>query len=216
MKNKILILGAAALLSAGCSPLRTSEHDEKHQWELRFHEVQTNLDDFRHDINCLQTELQIVDGRIRYYETALSNFKQQEMEKQQARVDHLGAQVAALEKKWSSLEKGEGGKVEALQNLSSHANETSAALLQFRARLQEIEKALSLHKERLAKLDKLQDNLDSITRSLDEPYTVHRVASGDTLEKIARHYKTDVDKIRKLNHLSTDLIFIGQELKVPL
>ena len=62
-------LGLLAL--ASCSPLRTSPHDDKHQWELKLHEVETRLEDLRHDTNCFQTELQILDERIKYYENLL-------------------------------------------------------------------------------------------------------------------------------------------------
>src|SRR3989344_6054935 len=88
------------LVLAGCSPLRTSPHDEHHQWELTVHEVQTNLDDLRHDINCFQTELQILDGRIKYFENALTALKQQDLEKQQVKIDQISHQLHLLEKKW--------------------------------------------------------------------------------------------------------------------
>src|SRR3990167_6069187 len=89
----------------GCSPLRTSLHDEHHQWELTIHEVQTNLDDLRHDTNCFQSELQILEGRIKYFENALTSLKQQDLEKHQARIDQIFQQLHSLEKKWSSSEK---------------------------------------------------------------------------------------------------------------
>src|SRR3990167_5078263 len=121
-------------LIAGCSPLKTSPHDEKHQLELTLHEVQTNLDDLRHDVNCYQTEIQILDGRIKYYETALASLKQQDLEKQQVKIEQLLHQVQALEKRWSSLEKTQENKSHELERLLSYANESTAALSQFKDR----------------------------------------------------------------------------------
>jgi hypothetical protein len=76
----------ASGLIAACSPLKTSPNDEKHQLELTLHEVQTNLDDLRHDINCFQTEMQILDGRIRYYENTLSALKNQDLQSTQEKL----------------------------------------------------------------------------------------------------------------------------------
>ena len=193
-------------LLASCSPLKTSPLDERHQLELTLHEVQTNLDDLRHDINCFQTELQILDGRIKYHENALTSLKQQDLEKQQAKVDQLIHQVSSLEKRASSLEKSQQGGLKDIEQLASHANETTAALSQFKSRLQEIEQNLS-------SLAKLKGNIESIARNLKG--NTHRVGPGDSLEKIAKIHKTSVERIKKLNGLDSDLIVVGQELKSP-
>lgn len=42
----------------------------------------------------------------------------------------------------------------------------------------------------------------------------HTVRIGDTLSQIARVYKTSVAELKKLNHLKTDTIYVGQTLKV--
>ena len=189
---------AGVVLCASCSPLKSSPNDGKHQLELTLHEVQTNLDDLRHDINCFQTELQIVDGRIKYFENTLATLKQHDLEKQQAKIDQISAQIQALEKKWLALEREQKGEVEELSALSSHANETTAALTQFKDRIEELEQELRTQNRRF------------------DDFKVYRVKPGDSLEKIARAHKTAVDKIKKLNGLDQDLIVVGQELKIPL
>jgi LysM repeat protein len=45
--------------------------------------------------------------------------------------------------------------------------------------------------------------------------TTYTVKSGDTLLGIATKFGTTVAKIKKLNHLSSNTIHVGQKLKIP-
>lgn len=218
MRFLISALGALALTAlSSCSPLRSSPNDEKHQLELTLHEVKTTLDDLRHDINCFQTELQILDGRIKYYENTLAHLKQHDLEKQQAKLDQLAQQIQLMEKKWSSLEKAQATDTSGLRELTSHANETSASLEQFKDRINELEREITSQNRRFDELAKLKGNIESLAKGLGgESYTVYKVKPGDSLEKIARAHKTTRERIKKLNQLDQDLIVIGQELKIPV
>lgn len=198
-----------------CSPLKSSPNDEKHQLELTLHEVQTNLDDLRHDINCFQTELQILDGRIKYYENTLATLKQHDLEKQQAKIDQLAQQVQSLEKKWTSFEKIQQVDTQELQGLSSHANETTAALAQFKDRIGELEQEIFSQNRRFEEVAKLKGHIENLAKGFTGEFKIYKVKPGDSLEKIARAHKTGVDKIKKLNDLDQDLIGVGQELKIP-
>ncbi len=205
------------LFFMSCAPLRNSPHDEKHQWELKLHEVQTNLDDLKHDINCFQTELQILDGRIKYYENALATLKQQDIEKQQTKLEQIAQELHHLEKKWSSLEKVQEGEKGDLNQLSSHANETTAALIQFKSRIQELEQEIIAQNRRFEELAKVKGSIESLAKSLKvASFKAYKVRPGETLEKIAAAHHTKVDRIKKLNDLSGDLIVVGQELKIPI
>ncbi len=46
-------------------------------------------------------------------------------------------------------------------------------------------------------------------------YEYYTVVSGDTLYKIANNYGTTVNTIKSLNNLTSDVLQIGQQLKVP-
>lgn len=217
MKRIFLSLVPFFLLSS-CSSLRNSQNHEKQQLELTLHEVRTSLDDLRHDINCFQTEMQILDGRIKYYENALATLKQQDLEKQQAKISQLSQQIQTLEKKWTSMDRLQQGGAEELKELLSHANETSAALTQFKNRIQELEGDLVVQNRRFEELAKLKGNIEILTRELKvhtDSYKTYKVRAGDTLEKIARAHKVPVDQLKKLNQLDQDLIVVGQELKIP-
>ena len=69
-------------------------------------------------------------------------------------------------------------------------------------------------------LNNLTSNLLSIGQILKIPssgtnYTTYTVVSGDSLYSIARKYNTTVDKIRTLNNLTSNILSIGQILKIP-
>lgn len=205
------------VLCWGCSPIKSSPHDQKHQLELTLHEVQTNLDDLRHDIHCFKTELQIIDGRIKHSENALTTLKQQDIEKQQTKIDQILVQLQSLEKKWATSEKTTHLESEERKGLSSYAQETTAVLQQFKSRLEELEKELIAHQRRFEEFGKLKGNIEYLIQSLhpSDKCKVYKVKQGDSLEKIAKLHKTSIEKIKKLNALQQDLIVVDQELKIP-
>jgi LysM repeat protein len=198
----------ASILLVGCSPLKTSPHDEKYQWELTLHEVQTNLDDLRHDTNCFETEIQILDSRIKCFENALANLKQQEIEKQQIRIDQIAHQLQLLDRKWTAFEKKQETSKENVDQLTNHAKETGIALSQFKNRIVELESEILTQGRKLETIAKLKDGLMKSART-------YKVKAGDSLEKIAKAHKTDVVTLKQINHLQNDLIVVDQELNVP-
>jgi N-acetylmuramoyl-L-alanine amidase len=46
-------------------------------------------------------------------------------------------------------------------------------------------------------------------------YTYYKVQKGDTLYLIARKYKTTVSNLKAINHKRSDMIIVGEKLKVP-
>ena len=55
-----------------------------------------------------------------------------------------------------------------------------------------------------------------IPSSQSGPYIEYTVRSGDTLWLLSRRYNTTVDAIKQLNGLSSDMLSIGQVLKIPV
>jgi len=217
--RQTLLLGgfvfASSIITSGCSPLKSSPHEQKHQMELTLHEVQTNLDDVRHDLNCYQTEQQILDGRINNQENALLELKRHHLEKQLSKIETLFEQLAQLERNLKNLENVHKSTNDNLQNLVQHANETSAALAQYREKIHELEITIQHQDQKFHDVAKLKGLLETLSSNSTENVQIYRVRSGDSLEKIAKMHHTHVGAIKRLNHLKDDLIVIGQELKVP-
>lgn len=58
---------------------------------------------------------------------------------------------------------------------------------------------------------------DSIPDEVSQGNVVHiTVKKGDSLDKIARTNRTTIEEIKSLNHLRSERLSIGQELKVPI
>ena len=75
--------------------------------------------------------------------------------------------------------------------------------------------------EELKRINNLKSNLLSIGQELIIPKLAEKeieyvVKAGDSLWKIARLYNTTVNDIRMINNLTSDLLKIGQVLKLVI
>lgn len=188
--------------------------------ELTVHEIQTNLDDLRHDVHCFQTELSIVDGKIRHHENALTTLKQKQLDKQQSKIDQLSAKISTYEEKLSYLEQMLQENFSDVKKLSSHAGEVSSALSQYKERITELEKEIISQNRKFEEITKIKSTIEQVAKSLkdDKKYSLlktYKVKAGDSLEKIARKHDSNVEELKRINELKEDLIVVGQELKVP-
>ena len=90
--------------------------------------------------------------------------------------------------------------------------------------LYQIAKQYSTTVDDLKKINNLTSNNLSIGQILTLPpileeqptgYTTYTVQKGDSLYQIAKKYNTTTDKLKRLNNLTSNLLSIGQPLKVP-
>lgn len=216
--TKILSIAFIAIYLSSCSPMKSSPKEEKHQLELTLHDLQTNFDDLRHDLNCFHTEMQIVDSKIKHQEDATQNLKQQHIEKLQLKTENLTKQINELENKITLFEKKSNNLNSNFSNLSNHANETTVALTQHKDKINELEKIIIKQNSRLEDIAKVKTTLEDIVKTIksnSSNYIIYRVKAKDSLEKIAKANNVTVDSIKHLNDLENDLIVVGQKLKIP-
>ncbi|MBN2480052.1 MAG: LysM peptidoglycan-binding domain-containing protein [Parachlamydiales bacterium] len=221
MKNTVIkyfSFAIASIFLASCTPMKSSPKEEKHQMELTLHELQTNLDDLRHDLNCFQTELQIIDGKIKHQEDATQNIKQQHIERLQVKNDSLNKLLINAEAKLTQIEQKQNAIIADLKNLSNYSNETTLALTQHKEKINELEASYLAQGSKINEIASVKTTLQQLVKSLKSNSfncITYKVKSGDSLEKIAKQNNVSVDSIKKINDLDSDLIVIGQELKIP-
>jgi len=222
MLIRLLFFVVSATFFYSCSPLKSSANEEKHQMELTIHEMQTNMDDLRHDFNCYQTELNILDGKIKHHETALSFLKQEQVEQQEVKLSNLSEQLTLFEKKLHGLEKSSTNEITNIKKLASHSSEVTSALTQYKERIIELEKEILSQNHRLEELSKIKGTLELVARNLKNERPSYsklknyNVKAGDSLEKISKKYDSSVQELKEINGLNDDMIVIGQELKIPV
>ncbi|MGN0974210.1 MAG: LysM peptidoglycan-binding domain-containing protein [Bacilli bacterium] len=90
--------------------------------------------------------------------------------------------------------------------------------------LYSISRKFNISIDELKRLNSLNNDILSIgqTLILKEPvndnvssYMIYTVERGDSLYSIAQKYGSTVEEIRSLNNLKSDLLTIGQQLKIP-
>jgi LysM repeat protein len=179
-------------------------------------ELRIELDDLKHSLKTAQVDIGLLDERLKKQDSSLNQVKGQTQGKDANSMNLLKAQINALERKVSELEK----TLEKAANDLRTLNTTSVQALN---KIQEVEQHLLVHEKRLDEVVKLKGTLTSISKAINQrplseaPSSIktYRVKAGDSLEKIARVNHISVEVIRKLNHLINDKIVVGQELRLP-
>jgi peptidoglycan endopeptidase LytE len=215
-KIYILIFNFLLLMVQSCSPLKSSPNEEKHQMELTLHEVQTNLDDLRHDLNCFQTEIQILDSKFSNQENESQKIKNNLVDKTQNKLDSILLRLSDLENKLLAVEQKQSLEEDILNKLNLHANETTSALTQHKNKLSEIENLNFENNKKIEDINNLKSTLKDIAKYIKAtPSSAYKVKKGDSLERIAKNHKVSVEALKELNQLDNDLIVVGQDIKIP-
>jgi len=208
--KKFLIL--PLILLSGCASLSSSK-GEKHQMELSLHKVRTEVEDIKHDLNTYEIEHHVLEGKLIDQEQTISALKQQVAELKSGKLESFLQELQTLEKKLHQVSKKQGKIVSDIRQLSSHANDTTTALSQYKDKIAQFEKSIASQTHQIKELTKLSEGIAKLAQL--ESQKVYSVKSGDSLEKIARKHGTTVEELKKLNQMTTDLIVIDQLLNLP-
>jgi len=164
--------------------------------------------DLKHELDNHETEIRTFDERLTTQENIIDSLRQQLLETVQKNRDLVKSNTSSVEARIASLEATVGSILADLRQLQSHANESSKALSQYKQKLADTNHHL----------ENLHDSLNALLKVLQtdtsEPINAYRVQNGDSLEKIARKNNMSVKKLKELNDLTNDRIFVGQVLKL--
>jgi LysM repeat protein len=196
----------------------------EYKTEVAMHRLRSDIEEIKHDIQTHQMELSVLEGKSQSNEEALLKMRKEglnsdpgKMEKYQAHLTQIGQKILLIEKKQEELTRH-------LQGISLQGTEVQKALTQYKDKICEIERNLSLHNQTLSEMVKVKDHLKTLSElaitqgivDLDgRHFQPYRVKGGDTLEKIAKEHRTSAEVLRKMNHMHNDLILAGQDLLVP-
>ena len=165
------------------------------------------FEDLRHEVDNHEAEIRMFEERLNTQEVIVDSLRQQVMDANHENRELVKGSAVQLENNVMRLENSVKGITDDLRHLQTHGNDTTSVLNQHKQKIEEIEK----------KMDQLQETLQLVLDALQVPgkEQAYVVVSGDTLEKIARKNGTTIKKIKELNQLTSDRIYVGQKLKLP-
>lgn len=210
MKKAYLLL--PLLFLAGCGSMSSSRGD-KHQMELSLHKVRTEVEDIKHELNTYEIEHHVIEGKLIDQEQVIASLRQQVAELKSGRLDSFVQELQNLEKKLLQVTKKQDKIVADIRQLSSHANDTTTALSQYKDKVAQFEKSIHEQTVQLQEISKIKEGISKLAEADQEK--TYTVKAGDSLERIARDNNTTVDDLKRINKMTTDLIVIDQLINLP-
>ena len=211
MKKHCLFLFSTAFLTA-CGSMNSSK-GEKHQMELSLHRVRTEVEDIKHELNTYEIEHHVIEGKLIDQEQVITSLREQVVELKSEKLDSFVQKLQNLDKRLRQVLKKQEKIVADIRQLSSHANDTTTALAQYKEKISQFEKAIQEQTIQLQDLVKIKEEITKFAEV--ENSKAYKVKVGDSLEKIARDNDTTVDELKRLNQMTTDLIVIDQLIHLP-
>lgn len=178
-----------------------------------------DVETIKHTVDNHDTEIRMLQERCNNQEATVSSLRQQVLDSSQSTKELVRGNATGFEGKIAYLESANKNLIADLQQLKSHANDSTTALNQYKSKIVELEQTVSAQNKNI---ENLQAALKSLTELLQmkEGATangdnVYRVKPGDSLEKIARAHNTTIKALKERNNLTQDRINVGQKLHIP-
>lgn len=216
---KKLLAALFLIQTSGCVPPASKGSSQEN---LAIREMRIELDDLRHRLDGFALEASLLEEKIDTRLATSEHLKEELRELQQMGSEDVSRKISEFESRVSIARDKQKGMVADIRQLLTHANDTTSSLDQQRKKISGFEADLEKREKRLEdKLSHLKTAVGSLIKLIEDnkgnlsSARIYTVKEGDSLDRIARKYKTSVDDLKKVNRLDTDLIVIGQELKLP-
>lgn len=160
------------------------------------YELQLEIAELKHQIRTLKVDLELIEEKATPQKTPelLADYQalQSRIHVQEKTIDQISLALKSLEK--------------SIQQILEHQDKTEAQLKN--------------HENRLQSVSELKNTLTNLLKKMQTATTKtrvksYRVQAKDSLEKIARLHLVSVEALKASNKLTSDTIFIGQELQIP-
>jgi LysM repeat protein len=213
--NRLFVLFFSVLVNAASLDAARNKPSYDEDKSILFREILDTLDSLRHEVNNHEAEIRMFEEKFNNQEDILDSLR-----KQIAATSHsIKGQSVNVEAKLA----GHEGLAQTLSSdLKSFAKESNQALIEYKSRLTEIEKAIETQNRNIENLQAAMKTLLEALQIKEAPSTpqetgkFYQVKAGDSLEKIARQNQTSIKKLKELNNLPSDhKIIIGKKLKLP-
>ncbi|EPP36192.1 lysM domain protein [Chlamydia psittaci 10_743_SC13] len=162
------------------------------------------IEDASAKLLCHESEMQILAERL---------------DEQDSKIQQLESiQPEGISKKIQQLEIEQKTLAKTLSVLAASIKDIQATLQQKLEIMQKDYKTLSqdirlLRRSLLALVDGSSETYPDFSEAI--PAHIHVVQPGENLGKIATKYKISVEELKKLNKLSSDIIYVNQKLCLP-
>ncbi len=210
---KLLAATCCLLLLPSCLGSRGMRAQEI-QADLALREMRSQIEDFKYQLNKYEVELQIVEGKADSQGSALKVMRQDIA--QLSKNDEKTVQ-SAFETYNQKIEKLEGLEKRLkgdLLALKENTHEVLSSLAQFKVKIDGNEKHIADQKRYI---EHLKSSLESLMKVMADPKDeglCYVVCPGDSLDKIARENDLKIETIKNLNNMTSDLIVVGQKLRL--
>lgn len=186
-----------------------------------------SLADLKHELSNHEAEIRIFENKLHNQESSLDQIRQQIVDDLEGQREYTRAMSINLEGKIDTLDKAVNGLMNDLRQLKNHANDSVNVLAQYKQKLIDVEKILEAQDQHISSLEVALHSLidvwqarETATQEIANKQVInssktYKVQPGDSLEKIAKANKTTVKILRECNQLTSDLIVVGQVLKLP-
>jgi chromosome segregation ATPase len=189
---------------------------------IAWNETRDKVDSLSYQMENQETELHTLEQKLENLTTILESLKEHIENSATLQSEQLQGRTHPLETKMLSLEGAVKTLSSDLKRLQTHANETSSALEIFQKKFSDWDLRLQNQNQNMENLQAaVQTMMEALQMKMEGASITgwtgktHKVKNGDSLEKIARTYKTSVRAIREINEMSSDKIIIGKTLKIP-
>ncbi len=186
----------AILLLIGAAPALADDGDDRFvafQNEI-VHEINKQRQAYSEDIRRLQEQRNALISDFQAYGEVIRVLKDD--------VTALHERVKALEEENATLRDQNSTKLEELRNL---------IIAESRSRRKSYEKVIAEVSSEISNIEKR-----AISTAPPAPsFQIYRVEKGDTLGAIAKAFDVPLPRLKALNDLAGDTIYVGQQLKIP-